>query len=94
MAVDVSNNVYFPIATYNQIRVLTYKSVLVTIAGDVNGGTGSSGDNGKATSALLNNPSDIALDSLGNSLYIADNGNNKIRLVTLRTGIITTYAGT
>jgi internalin A len=46
-----------------------------------NGKVGDFGDNGLATSASLNNPQAIVLDSL-NNLYIADFGNKKIKKVT------------
>src|SRR5579863_2381016 len=62
--------------------------LITTIAG--NGTSGFSGDNGIATSAELNNPISVALDSSGN-LYIADSANNRIRKVA--GGKITTYAG-
>jgi hypothetical protein len=42
--------------------------------------------------SLLNTPADVAMDGLGN-IYIADSGNNRIRLVVLSTGAITTFAG-
>src|SRR3984885_7279017 len=51
-----------------------------------------SGDSGPATSAQLNSPSGIALDSAGN-WYIADTANNRIRRVTPK-GVISTVAGT
>jgi trimeric autotransporter adhesin len=59
-------------------------------------GTGSygySGDGGLATSADFSSPDDIAIDASGN-IYIADAANNRIRLVTKSTGIISTVAGT
>lgn len=40
-----------------------------------------SGDDGKATDATLNSPSDLAFDSDGN-LYIADSCNHRVRKVT------------
>ena len=92
MVVDTSSNVYFAVSGDNQVRVLTRASVLVTIAGT--GIAGSSGDGGKATSAQLNNPNDVTIDTLASKLFIADYNNNKIRLVTFSTGIITTYVGT
>ena len=65
--------------------------IITTIAGT---GTGSySGDNGAATSATLNYPCGVGLDTAGN-VYIADGGNHRIRKVTISTGIITTFAGT
>ena len=48
------------------------------------------GDNGPATSAQLNQPTAVAVDSAGN-LYIADMGNNRIRKIS--NGVITTVAG-
>ncbi len=65
--------------------------IITTIAGT---GTSSySGDNGQATSAAIFFPQGLNLDSSGN-VYIADSGNNRIRKVTVSTGIITTIAGT
>ncbi len=65
--------------------------MISTIAGT---GTGSySGDNGPATSATINGPDGIALDSSGN-VYFSDFYNNRVRKITASTGIITTYAGT
>ena len=85
MVVDSSNHVYFTAS--NQVKsVLGQK----TIAGT--GTPGSSGDGGPATSAQLNGPKEMAVDISGN-LYITDNGNHKIRMVT-STGIISTIAGT
>jgi len=46
-----------------------------------NGTQGFSGDNGPATSAQLNTPTSLAVDSGGN-LYIMDSGNTRIRKVS------------
>jgi uncharacterized protein (TIGR03437 family) len=51
------------------------------------------GDNGAATSADLNTPIAVAVDSSGN-LYIADSANERIRKVTKSSGKISTIAGT
>ena len=63
-----------------------------TVAGS--GGSGTfSGDAGAATSAKLNSPSTVAVDSSGN-IYIADTGNHRIRKVNASDGKINTIAGT
>ena len=53
--------------------------IITTLAG--NGTTGFGGDNGPAVKAVLNNPKDIAVDSVGN-VYIAEVFNNRIRVLT------------
>lgn len=64
--------------------------IIITIAGN---GTGSySGDNSMATSATINGPTGIAIDSTGN-VFFNDAGNNRVRKITVSTGIISTYAG-
>ena len=85
LAVDAAGNLY--ITGNNRIRKVS-NGVITTIAG--NGTAGFSGDNGPAINAQLADPSDLAVDSLGN-LYVADNGNNRIRKVS--NGVITTVAG-
>lgn len=58
-----------------------------------NGYTGYTGDSIPATSCELNVPYGIAVN--GNSaVYIADNGNSRIRMVKMSTGFIFTIAGT
>jgi len=61
-----------------------------TVAG--NGEAAFAGDYGAATNASLNSPAGLAFDS-GSNLYIADQGNNRVRKVSPN-GIITTVAGT
>ena len=57
-----------------------------------NGTPGFGGDGLLATAALLNLPSDVALDPNGN-LYIADTYNHRIRVVAATTKRISTFAG-
>ncbi len=66
--------------------------IIRTYAGTGAGGYG--GDNGPATAGVLNNQYMINLDPSGTNLYIADNGNNRVRRIDISTGIITTVAGT
>jgi hypothetical protein len=79
VAVDTSGNLYIAGYWNNLIRKVTPGGIISTVAG--NGTPGYSGDGGPATSASLSWPRGMALDSSGN-LYIADNGNNRIRKVS------------
>ncbi len=92
VAVDSASNLYISDRTNHRIRkVAATTGIVTTIAGT--GVLGYSGDNGPATAAMINFPAGIFLDSAEN-LYIADEGNNRIRKVTAATGIISTVAGT
>ena len=62
--------------------------IISNAAGSASGGAGFGGDTGPATSALLNGPTGLSFDSPGN-LYIADQGNNRIRRVEAVAGAIT-----
>ena len=86
-------NVYIADYDNNRIRKVTISSGIITsIAGSSTSGS-YSGDGGKATSAQLNSPMGVALDSSGN-VYISDTNNHRIRKVTVSTSQITTIAGT
>jgi len=64
-----------------------------TVAGEGPPATGAyGGDTLPALSANLNGPTSVAFDSKGN-MYITDQVNNVIRMVTASTGIISTVAG-
>ncbi|MGH9282946.1 MAG: hypothetical protein ACRD0S_08410, partial [Acidimicrobiales bacterium] len=63
---------------------------LTTIVGG-SGTEGFRGDGGPANEARIHEPRALAVDGDGN-LYIADTGNNRIRMVT-PDGVITTVAG-
>jgi sugar lactone lactonase YvrE len=92
VVVDAAGNVYIADTTNNRIRKVTISTGIITsIAGSTTSGA-YSGDGGAATSAVLNSPSGLSLDSAGN-VYIADQLNYRIRKVTVSTGIINTFAG-
>ncbi len=76
LRVTENGDVLFADSGSNTIRRLSVSGDLVIIAG--NGAAGFTGDGGPATSATLNNPSDVALD-LDGSIWISDSGNNRIR---------------
>jgi len=98
LAIDSSGNIYIADTGNQRIRRIS-NGTITTVAG--NGTAGFSGDNGPATSAQLNLAppfelypgllSGLAVDSAGN-LYIADAGNQRIRMVSAA-GIISTIAG-
>jgi sugar lactone lactonase YvrE len=87
VAVDSAGDLYVADSNNNRIRKVS-NGIITTVAG--NGTLGFSGDNGPATSAELNGPTGVAVDSAGD-LYVADSNNNRIRKVS--NGIITTVAG-
>ena len=78
-AIDSSGNIYIADRDNHRIREVLPGGNIVTIAGT--GTPGLSGDGGPATSAQLNTPSSVTMDSSGN-LYIADTGNARVRKIT------------
>lgn len=91
LALDSAGNLYIADTSNQRVRKITAATQsITTVAG--NGQEGFTGDFGPATSAALNAPAGVALDS-SNNLYIADRDNNRIRRVDAATQIITTIAG-
>ncbi len=76
----------------NIVRSVDVTTHLITVVAGQPTMAGFSGDGGLATSAQLSGPTGIATDSFGR-IYIADTGNNRIRVVELD-GTIQTIAGT
>jgi sugar lactone lactonase YvrE len=85
------NDLYIADSSNHRIRKVSASSIITTVAGSSVGST-YSGDSGQATSASLSNPTAVYVDTEG-SIYIADFGNHRIRLVDVF-GIISTYCGT
>ena len=91
IAFDTHNNLYIADDLNNRVRKIdAITGLITTIAGT--GIAGYSGDGGSAAAAMINEPCNICFDRIGN-LFIADQGNHKIRKVDTF-GIISTYAGT
>ena len=91
--VDSAGDIFIADTNNSVIReVAAATGIITTVAGSATLGPGYSGDGGPATSAQLNGPWDVFVDSAGN-IFIADTSNSVIREVTASTGSIATVAG-
>jgi len=89
IAIDDSNNIYIADRLNHVVRKVNSIGIISTIIGT--NVAGFSGDGSLASSARIDGPTSIDIDSSGN-IFIADRGNNRIRRVN-RAGIINTLAG-
>jgi hypothetical protein len=102
---DVVGNTYIADTFNNAIRKVEADGTISTVVGNGNPcNTSNCGDGGPANSATVTTPFDVAFDNAGN-LYIADSGDNLIRVVnnqataikiagqTIAAGDILTVAG-
>jgi hypothetical protein len=88
VAVDATGNLYIADGSNWRVRMVNTAGIINTVAG--NGIYGYSGDGGPATAAEMSIYG-IFVDAL-NNLYIADDDNNRIRMVNTA-GIISTIVG-
>ena len=89
IALDVVGNFYFSDYNDARIRKVDASGTITTVAGTGTScansvGNYACGDGYSATSAYLNNPSGVVLDSMGN-IYIADSADQRIRVVNTQT---------
>jgi DNA-binding beta-propeller fold protein YncE len=89
VASDGAGNIYVSDELNNVIRRIAVGGAVTTFAGTA-GVTGAA--NGTGAAASFNSPYGMVFDSHGN-LYVADLGNNTIRMIT-PAGIVSTLAGT
>jgi len=96
---DLAGNIYFTEGTGgNRVdKISAADGTITCLAGnlafpgaDVGG---FSGDGGPAANSTLNQPQGITLDAAGN-IYVADVGNNRIRMISAANATINTIAGT
>lgn len=78
VAVDSTGTLFIADRENNRVRKVTSAGIITTVAG---GESGFSGDGGPSSSALLNDPSGVAVAANG-SLFIADNDNYRVRKIT------------
>ena len=90
VAVDGAGYLYIADSKHNVVRMVNGNGIISTVAGTAIAGY--NGDAMLATSAQLNRPIGVTVDAAGN-LYIADQGNQRIRKVAAASGVITTVAG-
>jgi sugar lactone lactonase YvrE len=92
VAVDGQGNLYIA-DTLNHCmrRVDAATGLITTVAGT--GAQRFSGDGGPGIAATLNEPAAVVIDQ-DRYLYIADQGNHRVRRLDLVTGLISTVAGT
>ncbi|MEY5047861.1 MAG: hypothetical protein RLZZ175_1220 [Bacteroidota bacterium] len=88
IASDSYGNFYVTVPDYNRILKINSKGEISNFAGNGNYGD----KDGNANVAEFKYPLGIVVDKLGN-VYVADNGNNKIKKITSQ-GLVSTYAGT
>ncbi|GEM_PF-325272 len=88
--VDILGNIYIASEGNNRVRKVGSSGIISTIAG--NGIFGFSGDGGSATHARIGSPARVTVDA-ENNLFLAEKGNNRIRRIDRRTGVITTVVG-
>jgi Bacterial Ig-like domain (group 3) len=91
VAVGPAGTIYIADTFNNQIDAVNPNTGLATVIA----GNGTYGDvDGSALSAEFASPRGLAYDAPLNALFIADRDNNTIRELNLKTGVVTTVAGT
>jgi len=78
VALDSAGNLYIETDGDGRIRQINSQDIINTVAG--NGSYGDGGDQGPATKASFKAPYGMAIDSR-DTLYVADTGNNRVRMV-------------
>jgi trimeric autotransporter adhesin len=88
LAIDAAGALYIADGANNRVRKVS-AGIITTIAGT--GAAGYNGDGGAATSALLNGPFSVAVDSSG-AVYVMEYSGQRVRKIAA--GVISTIAGT
>jgi DNA-binding beta-propeller fold protein YncE len=92
LAVAPNGDLYLADTWNNRVRKIDAKSgIITTVIGT--GQKGFSGDGGPAAEAQFGGIYCLAFDARGERLYLADLDNRRVRVVDLRTNLVTTVAG-
>ncbi|WP_160112161.1 IPT/TIG domain-containing protein [Aquimarina sp. AU58] len=86
IAIDKNDTLYIVERGNDKVRKITPQGVVSTFAGNTSGFA-----DGNGTAAQFNSPTGIIVDTAG-VIYVADNGNDKIRKITPQ-GVVTTLVG-
>ena len=89
LAVDKSKNIYVADFNNNAIRKIDVNGIVTNYAGTLGAGA----QNGDKSVATFNQPAGLAIDASGN-LIVTDYGNNLVRYINIKTGLVSTLAGT
>ncbi len=87
----ITGDLFIADSENNIIRTINHTTGVITTVAGIPGKWGFYGDGELATRAQLNMPRSIAFSPDGTVMYIADQYNNRVRMV--KDGIITTVAG-
>jgi hypothetical protein len=91
VAVDKAGNIYIADYQNNRIRKVASSTGIITTIAGLTGAGGFNGD-GVASATRLWGPDGLTTDASGN-VYFADQYNNRIRKITVATGLLNTVAG-
>jgi sugar lactone lactonase YvrE len=92
VVIDRAGNIFFADRLNGRVRKVDASGNIATLAGD--GGGKFHGDGGPAATAGLAEPNGLAFNADQTCLFIADVADHRVRAVDLRSGMISTFAGT
>ncbi len=90
LAIDKAGNLYYTDGS-RRVRRMAATGAITTVAGS--GAIGFSGNGGPAASASFRAPEWLALDEERSLLYVSDRVANQVRVIDLRSGTISHFAG-
>ncbi|HZP83714.1 MAG TPA: right-handed parallel beta-helix repeat-containing protein [Chthonomonadaceae bacterium] len=92
LAVAPNGDLYIADTLNSRVRRIDHRTGIITTAAGT-GQNGFGGDGGPATQAQFNGIYCLAFDRKAEHLYLADLENRRVRVIDMKTGIVTTVAG-